>query len=64
MKVGIITHYYESQNYGGNLQAWALCKVLNGLGYEAEQISYKRSPKKTFIGNVKKTVKKIICFRD
>ena len=39
-KVGIITHYYGSQNYGGLLQAYALCKKLNALGYNAEQIQY------------------------
>lgn len=43
MKVGIITHYYQSQNYGGNLQAYALCAALQKLGYQAEQISLKRS---------------------
>lgn len=43
MKIGIITHYYNSQNYGGNLQAYALCKFLNNLGYEAEQISFDKN---------------------
>ena len=38
MKIGIITHYYRSSNYGGNLQAYALCKELEKLGFEAEQI--------------------------
>lgn len=37
-RVGILTHYYDSDNYGGVLQAFALCKVINDLGYEAEQI--------------------------
>ncbi len=40
MKIGIITHYYNSTNYGGNLQAFALCKFLRDLGMDAEQISY------------------------
>ena len=39
MKIGIITHYYHSFNYGGNLQAYALCKYLNQQ-YDAEQICY------------------------
>ncbi len=39
-KIGIITHYYKSHNYGGNLQAFALCKYLNNLGFSAEQICY------------------------
>ena len=43
MRVGIVTHYYQSQNYGGNLQAYALCKALEALGHEAEQISLDRN---------------------
>ena len=39
-RVGIVTHYYRSRNYGGNLQAYALCKVIKNLGCEAEQICY------------------------
>lgn len=39
-KVGIITHYYKSKNFGGILQAYALCRYLQGLGYDAEQICY------------------------
>ncbi len=39
-KAGIITHYYKSLNYGGSLQAYALCKILQEMGFEAEQISY------------------------
>ena len=40
-KIGVITHYYNSQNYGGNLQAYALCKVLETLtSSEVEQICY------------------------
>lgn len=39
-KVGIITHYCKTKNCGGSLQAYALCKVLNSRGYNAEQICY------------------------
>lgn len=39
-RIGIITHYYGSTNYGGNLQAYALCKALNNGGCIAEQISF------------------------
>ncbi len=42
MKIGIITHYYKSENYGGNLQAYALCKYIDSLNLDAEQISYVR----------------------
>jgi len=41
-KIGIITHYYKSKNYGGNLQAYALCKILQNQGYSAEQICFPR----------------------
>lgn len=40
MRVGIITHYYKSTNYGGNLQAYALCTYLKRKGYQVEQICY------------------------
>lgn len=46
MKIGILTHYYRSENYGGNLQAYALCKVLKHIGYQAQQISLNRSKTK------------------
>lgn len=42
MKIGIVTHYYNSENYGGNLQAYALCRVIQKLGYDVEQISYNK----------------------
>ena len=38
MRIGILTHYYNSVNYGGNLQAYALCKVLQDMGYEPQQV--------------------------
>lgn len=39
-KIGIITEYYNSKNYGGVLQAYALCKVIENMGYQCEQIPY------------------------
>lgn len=39
-RIGITTMYTNSTNYGGLLQAYALCKVFEGLGYEAEQIRF------------------------
>ena len=40
-KVGIVTHYYKSKNYGGNLQAYALCRVIQDkFQLDVEQISY------------------------
>ena len=49
MKIGVITHYYNSTNYGGNLQAFALTKIIQGLGHDCMQISYdilKNAPSK------------------
>jgi hypothetical protein len=40
MKVGIITQYYKSSNYGGLLQAYALLMFLKKKGYDCEQICY------------------------
>lgn len=39
-KIGILTYYHDSVNYGGNLQAYALCKKLEKMGYSAEQICF------------------------
>lgn len=40
MKIGILTHYYQSLNYGGMLQAYALVHDLEKKGYSAEQLCY------------------------
>ena len=42
-KIGIITHFYNTINYGGMLQAYALCRYLRRCGIEAEQICYGES---------------------
>ena len=42
MKIGIITMFYKTINYGGKLQAYALCNALNKMGHDAEQIKYER----------------------
>lgn len=44
-KVGIITLYNGSNNYGGIAQAYALQKFLVEQGYNAELVSYKRHPR-------------------
>lgn len=46
MKIGILTHYYQSRNYGGLLQAYALCEVIKDMGIDVEQISYDRFSQK------------------
>ena len=42
-KIGILTLYHENYNYGGILQACALCNVLNNMGHECEVLSYSDS---------------------
>ena len=44
MKIGIITYYYGSTNYGAVLQSYAFCRVLKEMHYDAEQICYDGSP--------------------
>lgn len=39
-QIGIITHFYGSENYGGVLQSYALCQFLRNQGFDAEQIQY------------------------
>lgn len=39
-QIGIITHYYGSKNYGGVLQAYALCQFLRNQEFDAEQIQF------------------------
>lgn len=55
--------FYKNYNYGGNLQAYALCRVLNALGYDADQIKYAYyvAPKKEnddprILSRIKKTI--------
>ncbi len=42
-KIGVISFYYKNYNYGGQLQAYALVKKLNQLGFQAEQICFDRT---------------------
>jgi len=43
LNIGVVTHYLKSTNFGGNLQAYALCGFLNEQGHRAEQISFELS---------------------
>lgn len=44
LKIGIVTHYYNSTNYGACLQAFALCSVLQDMGHEPRQLRIDYSP--------------------
>ena len=61
-KVGVITHYYNSLNYGGNFQAYALVKFLNGNGCNAVQIPYDRSDDWPFAKTSNGLVKRFVRF--
>lgn len=41
-KVGIISLYRGSYNYGGVLQAYALTRVVEQMGFQAEQLLYRK----------------------
>lgn len=63
IRVGIITLYYNNPNYGGVLQAYALRKVIEELGYDCKQISYDsyyQSIRRKISAVIKKEVKKIV----
>lgn len=51
MRIGIITHQLFS-NYGGILQAFALQKVLTGMGHEAEVVQFRKDAKISFAKKV------------
>ena len=56
-KIGILTHYYNTVNFGGALQSYALCAFLNHNNFIAEQLSYKYSKVKQpekFIDKIKR----------
>lgn len=59
LKVGILSPFYNNYNYGGKLQAYALTKILNDMGYDAEQISYSQSTEKKSNTLEKKVIKAV-----
>lgn len=58
-KIGIISLYHNSRNYGGLLQAYALNQILSQLGYDAEQIDYDNS-NKSFWMVIKDAIKEML----
>lgn len=54
MKVGVITMFYGSSNYGGILQAYALTKAIEKEGDKAEQICYNNFSVFSYKGRVKR----------
>lgn len=63
MRIGVVTHYYKSENYGGNLQAYALVQFLNSLGFaDAKQLCYSKDYNNRRI-KIKKFVNPIKAFK-
>lgn len=60
MKVGIITMFYNSCNYGGILQAYALSKVVEKIGLKSEHICYELTSAYPQMRRLKIFIKKII----
>lgn len=56
-KVGIITLYYNNNNYGGVAQGYALRKYFEKIGYESEMITYKSTSKNLGLVNKEKSIK-------
>lgn len=57
---GIFSIFYRNYNYGGQLQAYGMCKAIEKMGFSSEQICYIRD--KSFLKHkvivvLKKTVK-------
>lgn len=42
-KIGVLTQYYNSINYGGLLQSYALVRYINDQSFKAEQICFELS---------------------
>ncbi len=63
-RIGILTQYYLSSNYGGLLQAYGLCSFLNDNGYDAIQISYNQYCDRNDLNyaNSNKAIKIVIVF--
>ena len=51
-RIGIITHYYRTRNYGGALQAYALQRFIEQMGLDCEQISFDFS--KPYLADVRR----------
>lgn len=46
-KIGLLSLYYKTYNYGAQLQAYALQKAISQMGYDCEQIQFDWSNEET-----------------
>ncbi len=61
MKVGVLTFFYNTTNYGGMLQAYALTKVLTDLGISVEQIRYDINSASSMKKKIRRFARKCYC---
>ena len=59
MRIALLNLTLDS-NYGGNLQRYALVKVLQGMGHEVEHLSMHYVPRRSSFGKVKWYIKRAV----
>ena len=61
MKIGVVTHWRTTDNYGQILQCYALQKYLKLLGHEAFLIRYSPSSEKIKSSLLRSFLRKLLC---
>ena len=61
MRIGVVTHWRTTDNYGQILQCYALQKYLKLLGHEAFLIRYSPSSEKIKSSPLKSFLRKLLC---
>lgn len=61
MKIGVVTHWRTTDNYGQILQCYALQKYLKLLGHEAFLIRYSPSSEKIKSSPLRSFLRKLLC---
>lgn len=58
-KIGILTMFYKSRNYGAVLQSYALYKILDNNGFHVEQICYDEKYEYSFLRRIYRPFERI-----
>lgn len=53
LRIGIVTIFDDNYNYGGQLQAYAMCRLFEGLNLDAKVISFHYDSGKYFVQRIK-----------
>lgn len=61
MKIGLLT-YHRNNNYGWNLQCYALMTILKSMNHDVVLIDKRRFEKQTLILSIKKICRNVLCF--